>query len=59
MAKHPRYFSSGDTMYRMQSTAPQVIWSDQLEIRCRELQELREAGEAEEQSTDGPTTANK
>lgn len=46
-------------MYRMQSTAPQVIWSDQLEIRCRELQELREAGEAEEQSTDGPTTANK
>ena len=59
MAKYPGYFSSDDTTDRAQSLAPQTIWLDQLEIKYRELQKLRErVREAEEQSADRPMIAN-
>jgi hypothetical protein len=49
MAKYSRCFSNGDAAYRAESSAPQVISSDQLEARYREIQELRErVREAEE-----------
>lgn len=55
MSKLPRYFSSEDTTYRTQSSAPQGICADQLEMRYRELQELREqVREVEQQSEVGP-----
>jgi hypothetical protein len=53
MAKYSQYFSRRDISYRAQTSAPQVIWSDQLEAQYRELQELREwVREAEERSID-------